>query len=688
MMMHFNIQPFIDWLQLHPHHTGAVVFTIALLESLAVIGSLVPGSVLMTAIGGLIGLSVIPLLSTILWAVLGAIVGDGLSFFAGYYYHDKLRDTWLFRRYPYLLQKSETFFKQHGGKSIFLGRFLGPIRAFVPAIAGMMRFNVKRYAVLNVSSACCWAPVYLLPGFLLGAASQALPPKVAMRFMLWTMVVLCVLCCIGWLLRRLCCAVVGLWWYAIARLHSTLEQSRYRVYWQRYLTNHDASLNPHHQLTLISLFVLYTVLLVCAGYSASHHGWITYLNLPVWHVLHNLYYDRLETLFILITMAGEVRVILGMACVVFVYLCWRRCWINAIYWLLATCGTCVLVELLKQGLHTDRPHLGVLLRGYSFPSGHTCLSIVLFGFLSVMLAYQQPSQRLRYYTVAGILIALVSFSRLYLGVHWLSDVIGSVLLAASVLTVLIFSWRYHPKDPIAPHLYAVFWLGLVLSYAAYFATHYPRYLHRYHFSYVEKQIDDDAWWQQNLSTVPLRLNRIGRPVEIFNLQWAAPLESIKQDLLRSGWQEPLPSTLMSSLTRLGLNAERNVTQPLFEPRHLRQTPALVLVKAKLPTLPQNWLVIRLWNNYQRLQKRNIPLWIGTVNYGYTPNKQWLSYGQQLSRDILPAPLVLSTELTHWQWRKVDATAMHQNQAIHRYILLVKPKDAQPLALASAKNKYV
>jgi membrane protein DedA with SNARE-associated domain len=172
-----SIQPLLDWISAHPQWAGLVVFLVAASESLVVVGILVPGVVLMTGVGALIGLGTLDFWSCMFWATMGAIVGDGVSYWLGVHFHRQIQSLWPMSRYPELVPKGEAFFKKHGGKSVFFGRFIGPIRAIIPTIAGIMEMPPARFYLVNVLSAILWAPVVLVPGVVLGAsltvASQA-----------------------------------------------------------------------------------------------------------------------------------------------------------------------------------------------------------------------------------------------------------------------------------------------------------------------------------------------------------------------------------------------------------------------------------------------------------------------------------------------------------------------------------
>ena len=79
----------------------------------SIIGTIVPGSVMMTAIGALAGVGVIPLWRTIIWAILGAIAGDGISYWLGRRFNERLPGIWPFRAYPNLLENGEAFFRKY-----------------------------------------------------------------------------------------------------------------------------------------------------------------------------------------------------------------------------------------------------------------------------------------------------------------------------------------------------------------------------------------------------------------------------------------------------------------------------------------------------------------------------------------------------------------------------------------------
>src|SRR5690606_27242897 len=134
----------------------------------------------MLAAGALVGLDRLDLVPLLAASVAGAFIGDGASFWLGRRYRDRLEDMWPFRRHPAWLSRGRDFFVRHGGKSVILGRFIGPLWPLVPRAAGMLGMRPASFVAINFASALLWAPAYLLPGVVFGA-SIALAGAVATR---------------------------------------------------------------------------------------------------------------------------------------------------------------------------------------------------------------------------------------------------------------------------------------------------------------------------------------------------------------------------------------------------------------------------------------------------------------------------------------------------------------------------
>ena len=117
------------------------------------------------------------------------------------------------------------------------------------------------------------------------------------------------------------------------------------------------------------------------------------------------------------------------------WLAWRRSWDRFLALLLVVPGGALIDVVVKQLIHRHRPvweHPIVTLDSYSFPSGHTMGATLFYGLMAAFAVQELRSWKLRVTVIslAGVMVALVGFSRICLGVHFLSDVLGA--LAAGI----------------------------------------------------------------------------------------------------------------------------------------------------------------------------------------------------------------------------------------------------------------
>jgi membrane protein DedA with SNARE-associated domain len=162
------VQPTLDFIAAHSGWAAAAMFVTSFGESFAFVSLLFPGTSLLIAAGALMAADSLPYLPIVAGAVTGAVLGDTVSFWIGHRFGGGIARFWPFTRNPELLSKGIRFFARHGGKSVFIGRFFGPVRAVIPLAAGVMRMPRDRFWVANVSSAIVWAPMLLFVGDAVG----------------------------------------------------------------------------------------------------------------------------------------------------------------------------------------------------------------------------------------------------------------------------------------------------------------------------------------------------------------------------------------------------------------------------------------------------------------------------------------------------------------------------------------
>lgn len=149
----------------HGVWAGPIVGILAFGESLALVGLFIPATALMIAVGGLLGAGTIDPLPVIACAAIGAILGDWISYRIGRRIGPSVYRRWPLNRHRSMVARARLFFRRYGFISIFLGRFLGPIRATIPLVAGVMEMAPRRFQLANVSSAFLWVPVMFAPGY-------------------------------------------------------------------------------------------------------------------------------------------------------------------------------------------------------------------------------------------------------------------------------------------------------------------------------------------------------------------------------------------------------------------------------------------------------------------------------------------------------------------------------------------
>jgi membrane-associated protein len=148
-----------------------VLAAIALLEAAAFVGLAVPGETALLLAGFLASEGKFDLHWTIIAAVGGAIIGDSIGYELGRHLGEHIRDSrlgaWVGRE---RWDKGRSYLRRHGGRAVFFGRFIGFLRAIVPAVAGDARLPYGRFLVWNASGAIVWGTGTVLAGYFAGSS--------------------------------------------------------------------------------------------------------------------------------------------------------------------------------------------------------------------------------------------------------------------------------------------------------------------------------------------------------------------------------------------------------------------------------------------------------------------------------------------------------------------------------------
>ncbi|WP_286240027.1 bifunctional DedA family/phosphatase PAP2 family protein [Neptuniibacter halophilus] len=394
------IQPGADQLLL-------LIAACALLESLAFVGLLLPGVALLFLLASMAAEQGLGLTAVLSAAFAGALLGDGLSFLLGRYAADRIAQLPLLQKHPEWLSRSEAFFRRYGIASLFIGRFIGPLRPLIPFIAGTLGLRPGRYLAINIASALLWAPFYLLPGYLAGLALSSLQLNP------------------GLLLELLLILALSIWLYTL--LHQQLSQMSLRY--------------PLNALLLLfcssSLFSLLCYLQISGQWQVQNEALFRQLYATP-QAIQPLLYNLAASL----TRLGDTIYILGASLALSFWL-WRQGQrLAGFSFISLIVGGKLFNSLLKWLIAAPRPEPGMTLSSYSFPSGHSSAASTFFCALAVILACGGTAGvRRTLYLCALIPAVLVALSRPVLGVHWPLDV-ASGLIEGIFLASLLRLWLF------------------------------------------------------------------------------------------------------------------------------------------------------------------------------------------------------------------------------------------------------
>lgn len=436
------------WLILHPDAILLGIFLVAFIEAVAVVGVVVPAVPALFVLCVLAAHADVPLLHLFIAGIGGAMMGDGVSYFLGHEFKHRIHNMWPFTRYPQWLEHSEEFVKKHGGKGIIFGRFIGPLRAFVPMAAGIFRMRPVYFLWMNFLSALVWAPFHLLPGYSLGAATAHnwLPGREQLIFIALVLITVAIL---TWLLPA-------------------LDRWRYERQLRRPIANAGWSYaeddHPENQMACFRLLGL-----ALTGFVLVVLGRYFFLagDMETTRFLFSLRQHSLDTLLVVLGLLGESEGLLLFGAVIAGWLALRKEWSMLGVTLIAAAACLLIPSLFKAVFSLPRPQWVQLPPdSWGFPSGHAFSAVLVWG---LVLVFIERFNRAGLSNVARpVLLTLMLFSivaRPVLGVHWVSDAAAGALLGLGCLALLRWLWYCGPAPRITP-VEAVIVLLLALAVAA------------------------------------------------------------------------------------------------------------------------------------------------------------------------------------------------------------------------------
>jgi undecaprenyl-diphosphatase len=393
-------------------HAGGywILGVISVVEALPLIGSIIPGHAAVFLAGFFAHLGILNVYIVALIASLGAFVGDIISFFLGRKYGYGLITRW--GKYFLLKQehidKAKEALERHTGKAIILGRFTPVTRAYMPFLVGASQGNVKTFWVADFIGCVLWGTSSVAIGYVFGASY-----KVVIHY-------------IGQF------TTMGIGIAALVAIAYYFINSRRHIF---------AKYDLHILVALlVSLYFFFKMI-----QDVVSQPFMAPLDIAVSKVFSEHASHLFTMIMVGITNIFSPAVLCVAAVGLFAWFVWKK-YRHDMYILVATFPTGLLFGYaLKVVVGRVRPvNEAILETGYSFPSGHAVAAAIFFTLLIYFFSRYMKNRTTKeiFVMINVFLIALVGFSRVYLNVHWFSDVVAGISFGVFWTCLGILTVRY------------------------------------------------------------------------------------------------------------------------------------------------------------------------------------------------------------------------------------------------------
>jgi membrane protein DedA with SNARE-associated domain/membrane-associated phospholipid phosphatase len=434
--------------------TYLLVGVFAFAETGAFVGLVVPGETTMLLGGAVAGQGAIDIYLLIAIAWFAAWAGDTTSFFVG----RRLGRDFVLRHGPRVgisherFEQVEDYFSRHGGKTIFVGRWISLVRALAPFIAGSSGMGYRAFVPYSILGTGLWASAHILIGYFFSRSIESAAHYAGRgAFLLGTTIAVVAGAIFLYrhfrVERNRRAAVAWMERHRIARWIVVLSrrfQPQLRFLWQRVTPGGTFGLEFTSLMATLAVasFVLVAYTVIVSGDVGPTPGDTTAIE-----IVERLQAGWLTDLAKPLTALGGVAVTGSLALLAAVLLAARRRWAELGVLLAGAVLIHVGVHELKDAVDRPRPEGGLIsVEGSSFPSAHAAYStFYVWLAVTVVMRLRPGMARGAAVVAAGVaLTAVVGLSRVYLDVHYLSDVsagwalgMAAFSLSAAVALVIV-----------------------------------------------------------------------------------------------------------------------------------------------------------------------------------------------------------------------------------------------------------
>lgn len=421
-----------------------IVFLIAFSESFAFVGTLIPGSILIYLAGFMASRGYLNIITLIWFVAVGAALGDGLSYLLGTkgkrFFHNENKFLKLSH-----LEKGEQFFHKYGPKSVFFGRFAGPLRPIIPFIAGLSRMDKKVFFLWDISSVLLWTLLHLFVGYFFGSAIDIIEAWTTRAGLI--IVYFGTALAIIWLLLKKSRIFFAFLKLSLVSARERVRSSsfarrfkeKYPVQTEFFRTRFSAKKFSGLPLSLISIGFIYILFLFFGSVqNALSSSAIALSDKRIADLMLSFRDTELVAFFTWVILLAKWQIIAAIAIAATLMMrLWRKEFYVPAMW--ATAAAAELFSYLgRLAFYRARPESSFYFKTTSsFPSSHSVMAAAFYGFIVYVLVRNSKNWgRKTNIIFLGMSIVLgIGFGALYLGESFLSDVWGGYLLGILCLMI-------------------------------------------------------------------------------------------------------------------------------------------------------------------------------------------------------------------------------------------------------------
>ena len=386
-----------------------IILFAAMLEASPFFGLLIPGQLIVIIGGFFVKLGILDIWDTILVVSLGAILGDLMGYLLGrkygYSFITRYGKYFFFKREYF--EKTKKLMKHHVGKTLIIGRFNSLTRAFAPFVAGSSEIPFIKFLTYNIIGGISWAVSFVMIGYIFGKSYEIAAQYIG-KFIFIAIVLSVII-----------------------------------IYLYRFINKRKHIFSKYHLYALIlNIFSLYLfskmIEDVIDGEMITRLDvWLNAKVILLWNPL-------LNKIMIFVTNIASPTHLFFLSLILFGILVYKKKWYYSLLLSFSMVGGLLFEVLTKFLIHRARPENALIgVSGYSFPSGHATMAIIFFSLLLYSFKDDIKNKALKnIFIVSNIaLFLIIGFSRVYLNVHWFSDVLAGFGLGLFLLTLLILVFQ-------------------------------------------------------------------------------------------------------------------------------------------------------------------------------------------------------------------------------------------------------